>query len=166
MNQVSTETGLLIAAVVPVVVVGWAILFSVEAARRGPEWSFRHLGIVANVLKPAIALAVVAVIVLQPIWVGLGVVYPLMVALLMVATRRRQLAAVAREMGFGEIRPDLRALILARLRRGLIVVGALTLVVGWLLASIGVVQGWVVGALAPVSALALVRSKSGEVGTA
>jgi hypothetical protein len=98
-------------------------------------------------------------------WVGLGVAYPLAVGLFMVVIRRRQLAAVSRDMGFGDIRADLREQVLSRLRRGLIVVGALALVVGSLLASIGVVQGWVVGALAPIAALALVRSKSGQVGS-
>ena len=94
-------------------------------------------------------------------WIGLGVAYPLAVALFMVVIRRRQLAAVGRDMGFGDIRPDLREQVLSRLRRGLIVVGVLALVVGSVLASIGVVQGWVLVALAPVAALALLRSRSG-----
>ncbi|HUP17472.1 MAG TPA: hypothetical protein VM848_15660 [Acidimicrobiia bacterium] len=165
MNLLSAETGLLIAAAVPVAVVGWAILFSVEAARRGPAWSFGHLGIVENVLKPALALGIVAILVVRPIWVGLGVAYPLAVGLFMVVIRRRQLAAVGRDMGFGDTRTDLREQVLSRLRRGLIVVGALALVFGSLLASIGVVQGWVVGALAPIAVLALVRSKTGQVGS-
>lgn len=165
MNPLSTATGLLIASAVPVVVVGWAILFSVEAARRGPAWSFGHLGVVANVLKPALALGIVAILVVRPIWVGLGVAYPLAVGLFMVVIRRRQLAAVSRDMGFGDIRADLREQVLSRLRRGLIVVGALALVVGSLLASVGVVQGWVVGVLAPIAAFALVRSKTGQVGS-
>lgn len=165
MKPLSTETGLLIASAVPVVVVGWAILFSVEAARRGPAWSSGHLGIVANVLKPALALGIVAILVVRPMWVGLGVAYPLAVGLFMVVIRGRQLSAVSRDMGFGDIRADLRDQVLSRLRRGLIVVGALALVVGSLLASIGVVQGWVVGALAPIAALALIRSKTGHVGS-
>ena len=147
------------------VVVGWAILFSVEAARRGPAWSLGHLGVVANVLKPALALGIVAILVVRPVWVGLGVAYPLAVGLFMVVIRRRQLAAVSRDMGFGDIRADLREQVLSRLRRGLLMVGGLALVVGSLLASIGVVQGWVVGALAPIAALALVRSKGGQVGS-
>src|SRR5688500_9982781 len=98
MNQLATGTGLLVAAAVPVAVIGWAILFSVEAARRGPAWSFRHLGIVSNVLKPSLALGIVAVLVVRPIWVGLGIAYPLAVGLLMVASRRRQLAAIKREI--------------------------------------------------------------------
>jgi hypothetical protein len=166
LNPLSAETGLLIASAVPVLVVGWAILFSVEAARRGPAWSFSHLGIVASVLKPALALGIVAILVVRPIWVGLGVAYPLAVGLFMVVVRRRQLAAVSRDMGFGDIRADLREQVLARLRRGLVIVGVLALVVGSLLASIGVVQGWVVGALAPTAGLALVRSRSGQVGSA
>ena len=166
MNPLSAGTGLLIAAAVPVAVVGWAILFSVEAARRGPAWSFGHLGIVGNVLKPALALGIVAILVVRPIWVGLGVAYPIAVGLFMVVIRRRQLAAVSRDVGFGDIRADLREQVLSRLRRGLIVVGALALVFGSLLASIGVVQGWVVGALAPIAVLALVRSKTGQVGSA
>jgi hypothetical protein len=166
LNPLSIETGLLIASAVPVVVVGWAILFSVEAARRGPAWSFGHLGVVANVLEPALALGIVAILVVRPVWVGLGVAYPLAVGLFMVVIRRRQLAAVSRDMGFGDIRADLREQVLSRLRRGLIIVGGLALVVGSLLASIGVVQGWVVGALAPIAALALVRSKVGQVGSA
>ena len=166
MNPISTETGLLIAAAVPVAVIAWAILFSVEAARRGPAWSFDHLGIVSNVLKPALALGIVATLVVRPIWIGLGVAYPLAVGLFMVATRRRQLAVVGRDMGFGDVRPDLREQVLSRLRRGLIVVGAMALVVGSLLAAAGLVQGWVLGALAPISALALVRSRSGQVGSA
>ena len=165
MNPLSTATGLLIASAVPVVVVGWAILFSVEAARRGPAWSLGHLGVVANVLKPALALGIVAILVVRPVWVGLGVAYPLAVGLFMVVIRRRQLAAVSRDMGFGDIRADLREQVLSRLRRGLLMVGGLALVVGSLLASIGVVQGWVVGALAPIAALALVRSKGGQVGS-
>jgi hypothetical protein len=165
LNPLSTATGLLIASAVPVVVVGWAILFSVEAARRGPAWSLGHLGVVANVLKPALALGIVAILVVRPVWVGLGVAYPLAVGLFMVVIRRRQLAAVSRDMGFGDIRADLREQVLSRLRRGLLMVGGLALVVGSLLASIGVVQGWVVGALAPIAALALVRSKGGQVGS-
>ena len=167
MNPVSTETGLLIAAAVPVAVIGWAILFSVEAARRGSAWSLGHLGIVSGVLKPVLALAIVAILVVRPMWIGLGVAYPLAVALFMVVIRRRQLAAVGRDMGFGDIRPDLREqVLLSRLRRGLIVVGVLALVVGSVLASIGVVQGWVLVALAPVAALALLRSRSAQVGSA
>lgn len=166
MNPVSTETGLLIAAAVPVAVIGWAILFSVEAARRGSAWSLRHLGIVSGVLKPALALAIVAILVVRPMWVGLGVAYPLAVALFMVVIRRRQLAAVGRDMGFGDIRPDLREQVLSRLRPGLIVVGVVALVIGSLLASIGVVQGWLLGPLAPVAALALLRSRSAQVGSA
>jgi hypothetical protein len=165
LNLISTETGLLIASAVPVVVVGWAIVFSVEAARRGPAWSFGHLDIVANVLKPALALGIVAILVLRPIWVGLGIAYPLAVGLFMVVTRRRQLAAVSRDMGFGDIRADLREQALSRLRRGLVIVGALALVIGVLLASIGVVQGWVVAALAPIAGVALARSKTGQVGS-
>jgi hypothetical protein len=165
LNPLSTATGLLIASAVPVVVVGWAILFSVEAARRGPAWSLGHLGVVANVLKPALALGIVAILVVRPVWVGLGVAYPLAVGLFMVVIRRRQLAAVSRDMGFGDIRAELREQVLSRLRRGLLMVGGLALVVGSLLASIGVVQGWVVGALAPIAALALVRSKGGQVGS-
>ncbi len=83
----------------------------------------------------------------------------------MVAIRRRQLAAVDEDMGFGDIRAEWREQVLSRLRRGLIVVGGLALVVGVLLASIGVVQGWVLGALAPIAGLALVRSKTGQVGS-
>jgi hypothetical protein len=165
LNPLSTETGLLIASAVPVVIVGWAILFSVEAARRGPAWSLGHLGVVANILKPALALGIVAVLVVRPVWVGLGAAYPLAVGLFMVVIRRRQLVAVSRDMGFGDIRADLREQVLSRLRRGLFIVGGLALVVGSLLASIGVVQGWVVGALAPIAALALVRSKGGQVGS-
>lgn len=165
MSPLSTETGLLIAATVPVAVTGWAILFSVEAARRGPAWSLGHLGIVSNILKPALALGIVAVLVVRPMWVGLGVAYPLAVGLFMVVIRRRQLAAVGRDIGFGDVRADLREQVLNRLRRGLVVVGALALVVGSLLASIGVVQGWVLGALAPIAALALIRSKTGQVGS-
>ena len=166
MNPLPTESGLLIASAVPVAVIGWAILFSVEAARRGPAWSFGHLGIVSSVLKPALALGIVAILVVRPVWVGFGIAYPLTVGLFMVVVRRRQLAAVRRDMGFGDIRPDLREQVLSRLRRGLIVVGALALVVGSLLASIGVVQGLVVGALAPVAGLALLRSRSDQVGSA
>ena len=165
MNPLSTETGLLISSALPVAVVGWAILFSVEAARRGPAWSLGHLGIVANVLKPALAIGIVAFLVVRPMWVGLGIAYPLAVALFMVVIRRRQLAAVNQDMGFGDIRAEWREQVLSRLRRGLIVVGALALAVGVLLASIGVVQGWVVGALAPIAGLALVRSKTGQVGS-
>lgn len=165
MNPLSNETGLLVSAAVPVAVIGWAILFSVEAARRGPAWSFRHLGIVSSILRPALALGVVAILVVRPIWVGLSAAYPLAVGLLMVASRRRQLAAVEREMGFGDVRPDMREQLLSRLRRGLMVVGVSSLVVGSLLASVGVAQGWVVGALAPIAALALLRSKSGQVGS-
>ena len=165
MNLLPTETGLLIAAVVGVAVIGWAILFSVEAALRGPSWSYRHLGIVSNILKPALALGIVAMLVVRPVWVGLGVVYPLGVALLMVAGRRRQLAAIEREMGFGEVRPHTRELVLLRLRKGLVVVGAMSLIVGILLAGIGLVQGWAVAALAPIAAVALLRSKPGQVGS-
>ena len=156
---------MLIASAVPVVVVGWAILFSVEAARRGPAWSFGHLGIVANILKPTLATGIIAIVVVRPLWVGLAIAYPLAVCLFMVVIRRRQLAAVSRDMGFGEVRADLREQVLSRLRRGLVVVGALTLVVGVLLASIGVAPGLVVAALAPIAALALVRSKTGQVGS-
>lgn len=166
MKPLSTETGLLIAAAVPVAVIGWAVLFSVEAARRGPAWSYGHLGIVSNVLKPALALGIVAILVVRPTWVGLGVAYPLAVGLFMVVTRRRQLAALGRDMGFGDIRAELREAVLSRLRRGLIVVGALSLVVGSLLARIGVVQGWVLGTLAPIAGFALLRSKTGQVGSA
>ena len=171
MSPLSNETGLLIGAAVPVAVIGWAIIFSVEAARRGPSWSFRHLQIVANVLQPALALGTVAILVVRPVWVGLSAAYPLAVALLMVIGRRRQLAAAIRnlgdrEMGFGEVGPAVRENLLARLRMGLIVVGISSLIVGLLLASSGVSQGWVVGALAPVAAIALLRSKSGQVGSA
>lgn len=165
MNSLSTETGLLISSAVPVAVVGWAILFSVEAARRGPAWAFGHLGIVANVLKPALAIGVVGFLVVRPIWVGLGVAYPLAVGWFMVAMRRRQLAAVSKDMGFGDIRTEWREQVLTRLRRGLLIVGALALVVGVLLASNGVVQGWLLGALAPIAGLALIRSKTGQVGS-
>ena len=113
-----------------------------------------------------LSLAIVAVSWPDLRWSLLGVAYPLAVALFMVVIRRRQLAAVGRDMGFGDIRPDLREQVLSRLRRGLIVVGVLALVVGSLLASIGVVQGWVLGALAPVAALALLRSRSTQVGSA
>ena len=80
MNPLSIETGLVLAAAVPVAVIGWAILFSVEAARRGSAWSFRHLGIVSNVLKPALALGIVAMLVIRPMWVGMGAAYPLAVS--------------------------------------------------------------------------------------
>ena len=165
MNPLSNEVGLLISSAVPVVVVGWAILFSVEAVRRGPAWSLSHLGVVANFLKPARAIGIVAIMVVRPVWVGLGIAYPLAVGLFMVVIRRRQLAAVGKDVGFGDIRAEWREQVLSRLRRGLIVVGALALVVGILLASVGVVQGWVVGALAPIAGLALVRSNSGQVGS-
>ena len=165
MSPLSSETGLLVAAVVGVAVIGWAILFSVEAARRGPAWSYRHLGIVSNVLKPALALGIVAILVVRPVWIGLGAVYPIGLALLMVAGRRRQLAAIEREMGFGEVRPHTRELLLSRLRKGLVVVGAISLIAGALLAGIGMVQGWVIGALAPIAAVALLRSKPGQVGS-
>jgi hypothetical protein len=170
MNQLSTGTGLLVAAAIPVAVIGWAILFSVEAASRGPAWSFRHLGIVSNVLKPSLALGIVAVLVVRPIWVGLGNAYPLAVGLLMVASRRRQLAAINREIGeretaFGQVRPEIRDVVLSRLRVGLTVVGVSSLVVGLLLAIVGVPQGWLVAALAPIAGIALLRSKQGQVGS-
>jgi hypothetical protein len=166
LNQLSTGTGLLVAAAAPVAVIGWAILFSVEAARRGPAWSFRHLGIVSNVLKPSLAIGIVAVLVVRPIWVGLGIAYPLAVGLLMVASRRRQLAVIDRESGFGQVRPEIRDVLLSRLRVGLSIVGVSSLVVALLLASVGVPQGWLVGALAPIAAIALLRSKQGQVGSA
>jgi hypothetical protein len=166
LNPIPTETGLLVAAVVPVAVIGWAMLFSVEAARRGPAWALRHLAMVSTVLKMALVLGAVAILVVRPIWIGLGIAYPLAVALLLVVGRQRQLGMIEREIGFGEVQSDIRDRLLAKLRRGLIVVGGISLVVGFLLASVGVVQAWVLGSLAPIAGLALVRSKSGQVGSA
>jgi len=162
LNLLATETGLLVAAVIPVVVVGWSIVFSVEAARRGAAWSHRHLSVMATVFKLAFSLAIVVVLVVRPIWVGLGVAYPLGVALMLVLTRQRQLAAVERDMGFGEIRPEVRQRLLDRLRRGLVVVAALSFVIGGSLATVGVVQGWVVAALAPIALVALARTRLDE----
>ena len=165
MNSLSTETGLLTAAVAPVAVIGWSIIFSVEAARRGPAWSLRHLEVMGRILRPALALGIVAILVVRPVWVGLSVVYPIAVALVMVAGRRRQLAAIEREMGFGDVPPTTRDRMLDRLRPGLILVGAASLLLGIFLAAIGVLQGWVLAALAPIAGIALLRSKPDQVGS-
>jgi hypothetical protein len=164
LSPLPTGTGLLVAAVVPVAVIGWSIIFSVEAARRGPAWSLRHLEIMGRILRPALALGIVAILVVRPVWVGLSVVYPIAVALLMAAGRRRQLAAIERG-GFGEVQPATRDRMLARLRPGLILVGAASLLLGIFLAAIGVFQGWVLAALAPITGVALLRSKSDQVGS-
>lgn len=159
MIALSNGTGLAVAAIVPVVVVGWAILFSVEAARQGPAWAVRHLRAAGGLFAAGLGLAVVTLLVVRPVWVGLSAAYPLTVVWILIAGRSRQLAMVDRAIGFGEVDAGLRGKLLARLRQGLWVVGGLALVIGATLASIGVVHGWIVAALAPVAVLAIIRSK-------
>ncbi|MGH8928315.1 MAG: hypothetical protein ACRDWH_08195 [Acidimicrobiia bacterium] len=163
MIALTNEAGLIIASAVPVVVIGWAMLFSVEAARRGPGWSLPHLGVVSNVLGLGLALAVAATLLIRPVWVGLGAAYPIAVGLVMTTGRRRQMMAVERELGFGDVGRDVRDRTLSKLRQGLWVVAGLSVLIAASLAGVGVVQGWVVAALAPIALIALVRSRRHQV---
>jgi hypothetical protein len=113
-----------------------------------------------------LGLALMATLVIRPVWIGLSAAYPLGVAWLLIAGRRRQLSLVDRSIGFGEVDAGLRKRLLGRLRQGLWVVGALALTIGATLAAIGVVHGWIVAALVPIALLAIVRSKRRGLGAA
>jgi hypothetical protein len=156
--ELTTGQGLAVAAAVPVIVIGWAVLFSVEAARRGPDWALRHLQRASVVTLLGLVLALAAAVIIRPLWIGLGAVYPLAVGWLLVSGRRRQLEIIQREMGFGVIEDEIRKRILSKLRTGLVVVGVLALGIGALLAGVGVDQGWIVAGLSPISLVAILRS--------
>jgi hypothetical protein len=134
------------------------MLFSVEAARKGPTWAKTHLGRVAVVMGVLAVLALLSSVLVRPVWLGLGAAYPVAIGAFLAWGRWRQLAFVEREIGFGEIDPLLREGVLARLRRGLAVLGLIALVAGIGLVAIGLPHGWIVTSLAPVAVLALARA--------
>lgn len=166
MIELSTGQGLAVAAAIPVLVIGWAMLFSVEAARRGPDWALGHLRRASSIALIALVLGLAEAVIMRPIWVGLATVYPVAVAWFLVSGRRRQLAIIEREMGFGDIDEEMRKRILSKLRTGLIVVASFAFAIGTVLAGIGVPQGWIVVGLAPIALIAILRSRSVALGAA
>lgn len=144
---------------VPVGVVGWAVLFSVEAARKGPAWAKSHLRRVAAAMGVTLLLAMVATLLVRPFWLGLGAAYPVAIGAFLAWGRWRQLAMVEREIGFAEIDPRLQARVMTRLRKGLALLALLALVAGVGLLANGVPHGWIIIALVPVAGLALVRTR-------
>lgn len=145
---------------VPVAVVGWAVLFSVDAARNGPAWAKGHLRRVSLVMAILLVAALLATAVVRPVWLGLSAAYPLAIGAFLAWGRWRQLFLVEKEIGFGEIDPRLRQQVLARLQRGLAITGSMALVAGLWLVATGIPHGWIVAGLAPVAGLAMARSRA------
>lgn len=151
---------------VPIAVVGWAVLFSVDAARNGPAWAKGHLRRVSVVMAILLVMAILAAAVVRPPWLGLSTAYPLAIGVFLAWSRWRQLVLVEREIGFDEIDPRLRQQVLARLQRGLAITGVIALVAGLGLVATGIPLGWIVAALAPITGLAMARSRMGLVSPA
>ena len=146
---------------VPVAVVGWAVLFSVDAAKNGPAWAKGQLRRVSIVMAILLGFALVATAFVRPSWLGLGAAYPLAIGSFLAWGRWRQLTVVEREIGFGEIDERLRRQVLARLQRGLAVTGLIGLVAGLGLVATGIPHGWIVAVLAPIAGIAMAKSRSG-----
>jgi hypothetical protein len=138
------------------------VLFSVEAARKGPTWAKTHLGRVAVVMGLVLVVALFLSVLLRPVWLGLGAAYPVAIGAFLAWGRWRQLVYIEREIGFGEIDPLMRERVLARLRRGLAVLGLIALVAGIGLVATGLPHGWILTALVPVAAFALARARMVE----
>jgi hypothetical protein len=151
---------LAIAIIVPVAVVGWAILFSVEAGRRGPAWAAAHLRVVAIVMGVLLLVSLAGVAAIRPAWLGLAAAYPLGLGALLARGRWRQLHLIEREIGFGDIDPRIRQRVLERLRKGLALTGVLALVAGLALLAVGIPHGLIVIVLVPIAIVAVLRSRS------
>jgi hypothetical protein len=149
--EIGPNPALWIAVAVPVAVVGWSMLFAARAALDGPAWALRHLRVAAPLLAAGAVGGVAMTVVVRPFWSGLAVFYPFAVGWWMAASRRRQLALVEGDGGFGEIDPRLKFRLARGLGRSLRIAGAVAWFTGLGAAFLGVAQGWLIALLGPVA---------------
>lgn len=93
-----------IVGAVAVLVVGWGVWLSIGSSRRGPGWA--HSLLVAWRLLPwALGMVgIVALVVVQPLWMGVAIIYIAMVSGYLMRAVRRNLDAVRETYGeFDEI---------------------------------------------------------------
>jgi hypothetical protein len=102
----------------------------------------------------------------RPVWAGFAVLYPLATGAMLAWGRKRQLAILSREIGFEEIDPLFRARLLARLTRGLSVLGVIATGIGLGLVWAGAPQGWILVGLAAIIGWGMVRARADQVGSA
>ena len=147
------DAALWVAVAAPVLVIGWSMAFAAKSAISGPAWALGHLRIATPSLLAGVVAGVAATTLVTPVWMGLSVLYPFAVGTWMAAARRRQLAFVERDGGFGEIDPHVRYRVSRGLGRGLHIAGALAWFTGLLVVLLGVAQGWLIALLGPVAVL-------------
>lgn len=124
MLEVGTPAGTAIVVGAMGLVIGWGSVLSVRSAVRGPGWALNHLTAVGRWLRAAIAIAVLAVVLVRPIWVGLTLVYVVAVVWWIVRSIGGNLRMVEATGGFVEIPLDRSRLIVKKARVGLFAAAA------------------------------------------
>jgi hypothetical protein len=148
---VGDPAALWVAVAVPVAVVGWAMWFSARAAISGPTWALSHLERMTPLLVIGMVAAFGVAALVRPVWLGVGAAYPLALGAYLAGSRRRQLRMVSGDGGFGEINRALQSRVLTALGRGLGIAGIIAGVMGTVVVTAGLPQGWLVAGLAPVA---------------
>ncbi|MDP3984599.1 MAG: hypothetical protein Q8Q52_06330 [Acidimicrobiia bacterium] len=151
--EVGLNAALWVAVAAPVAVVCWSMWFAARAALSGPAWALAHLRLALTSLASGLIIALLAALVVRPSWMSLGVAYPFAVGTWMASTRRRQLAVVEKDGGFGEIDPQVRFRLSRGLGRSLRIAGAVAWFTGLAVVALGVAQGWLIVALGPIAIL-------------
>ncbi len=153
MIQVGLDPALWVAVAAPVLVIGWSMIFAANSALNGPGWALRHLRLAVPALGAGVIAGTAAALLVSPSWLGVAIIYPFAVGAWLAVTRRRQLAFIERDSGFGEVDPQLRLRLLHGLGRSLRIAGAVAWFSGLGIVALGVAQGWSVTVLGPTAVL-------------
>lgn len=166
MIELSANGSILAVGLAAVAAVGWASYVSVRSASAGPAWALAHLARTRPVLIAVAVIGSAALVAVDPIWVGVGVLYVVAAVGFLVAMLRRTLARLQAVGGFDEIPMHHRVRIVSRATTALAVLGLALAVVGGVGAAMtaGAIA-WVVLALGVTllaAAMLLGRDAAGE----
>jgi hypothetical protein len=134
----------------------WGGTVSTRSALNGPEWAMVHLRKTMPVAVALSAVAAVVLVVVRPMWVGVGVLYTTGMVAFMSRGVSRSLERVAASGGLAPLTEEGRLRILLRAARMLLTVGGVLVVIAlldyrwrgspalfdWVLVAMMVLPGW------------------------
>ncbi|MFO7549232.1 MAG: hypothetical protein R6X29_10240 [Acidimicrobiia bacterium] len=116
MIELTGQGATALVAVVAVAAVIWGASFSLRSALHGPQWALDHLGSVTRALAISAAGSILLLLLVRPVWAGLGILYVVGAVWFLVASLRRSMARWRELGGFEEIGGERRAAVLGRAR--------------------------------------------------
>lgn len=130
MISLDTEGAVLVVGIAAASAIGWAVNLSLRSVVRGPSWALSHLRGAGRLLMALLLAGVLVLILVDPVWAGLAVLYVGVMVWFLAGLLRRNLARLERTHGFDEVPPERKAEIVSRSRRFLFIVAAGVAVVG------------------------------------